>query len=163
MAPGKIIGSSGGCALGKGVAGFSGAFLRRTRTRLGLTAAQLAVAVGVRENTVLRWETGVAVPTPKHLVRIAQAVTVTPADLVPGIRFTNPTLRQLRLLAALDLETAAAGAALSRSALVRLERGITTLNDRGTALAAVYGVDQQEVESAATRTVTAARGAARSH
>lgn len=119
---------------------------------MGLTAAQLGARLGVRETTVLRWETGASSPTPRHLAAIARIVDLEPADLVPGLARRRPTLRDLRLLAALDITTTSELTKLSRSAIVRLERGITPVRDRSTALATAYGVDVAAIEEAAART-----------
>ena len=140
-------------------AGFSGAILRRNRLRLGYSAAALAVRIGVRENTVLRWETGLASPTPRHLGAIAESVRLTPADLLTSVN-ARRTLRDLRLFAALNLDQAAQQAGLSRSALVRLERGVAAVGDRASLLASAYNVDLSEVHAAATETLDAARRAA---
>lgn len=147
-----------------GLGGFSGAALRKARKQLGLTADELGVRAGVTENTVLRWETGSSRPTAANLRKVASALNLTPADLLPSRVVVNPTLRDIREIAGLSLETAARESGLSRSTLARLERGIQALSDAaGDALASAYGLTFEEVEAAhtATRGVRARRARTR--
>lgn len=136
----------------------SGSILRRRRTRMGLTAAQMGARLKVRESTVLRWETGASSPTPRHLALIAELLEVDPGDLMPHLSRRRPSLRDLRVLAALDLTAAAERSGLSRNVIVRLERGVTAVGNRAEPLAAAYGVDIELIEEAAECTRTESSG-----
>ena len=58
-----------------------GATVRRRREERGLGQEQLAAALGVRQQTVSRWERGLAVPRPRRVVEIAHLLEVEPAHL----------------------------------------------------------------------------------
>lgn len=58
-----------------------GESLRSLRERSGLGQGQLAAQLGVRQQTVSRWERGVALPRPTRIVELAQALGVEPAVL----------------------------------------------------------------------------------
>lgn len=48
--------------------------LRTRREELGLGQAELAVRVGVTQQTISRWENGEVVPPPKRLAKVALAL-----------------------------------------------------------------------------------------
>lgn len=56
--------------------------IRDARKAHGLTVADLAQAVGVRENTVYRWERGERVPSIPTLEQLAKAIGSTSAALL---------------------------------------------------------------------------------
>lgn len=58
--------------------------LRAAREAAGLSQHQLGVILGVTNMTVYGWETGRRSPHPTRVGAIAEALGVTPADLVPG-------------------------------------------------------------------------------
>lgn len=119
---------------------------------MGFTAAQLGARLGVRESTVLRWETSASSPTPRHLALLAELLELDPGDLMPQLIRRQPTLGDLRALAALDLTTVAERTGLSRSSIMRIERGVTSIGDRTDSFAAAYGVDVDVVQEAAEHT-----------
>ena len=47
----------------------------------GLTQAKLASIVGVKQNTVSQWVTGVNEPSCEMIVRICKALDITPSEL----------------------------------------------------------------------------------
>lgn len=59
----------------------TGAEIRRQRRWMDYTQAQLGQMVGVRANTVHKWERGTA-PTTLHLLRIADALNMYVEDMV---------------------------------------------------------------------------------
>ncbi len=135
--------------MSRGVAGFSGSAARRGRLSADLTADQLAVQVGVAEQTVLRWERGEVSPTADHLGALAEALDITPADLLPRRRSHEPTLRDLRHFCGLSIRAAADRTKLSASGIVRLERGVSSLpSDAASALANAYNIGVNEVNQA---------------
>lgn len=135
--------------MSRGIAGFSGAAARRGRNAARLTADQLAVQLGVAEQTVLRWERGEARPTAEHLGSLAEALDVTTADLLPRRAAGNPTLRDLRHFSGLSIQAVAKRTELSPSGIVRLERGVSSLNPRtAVELATAYAVAVGEIEAA---------------
>lgn len=142
--------------MGRGVHGFSGAALRRTRLSQSLTIDDLAVALGVSDSTVRRWELGLALPLPHNLRAITAALKIGLADLLANRISSEPNLKDLRALAALTLEEVAEQSVLSRSSLLRLERGSMHLNENSrVALASAYAVTEAEVDSAYTKSVEA--------
>jgi transcriptional regulator with XRE-family HTH domain len=58
--------------------------IRRERRRAGVSQGALAARVGCARPTVGRWERGQRLPTLGSLVRIAAALGVAPAALLPG-------------------------------------------------------------------------------
>ena len=58
-----------------------GAALRRRREDRGLGQARVAAALGVRQQTVSRWEHGLAVPRPGRVVELAALLELEPAEL----------------------------------------------------------------------------------
>lgn len=58
-----------------------GRTVRLRREELGLGQERLAAALGVRQQTVSRWEHGLAVPRPGRVVALAQLLDVDPATL----------------------------------------------------------------------------------
>jgi transcriptional regulator with XRE-family HTH domain len=59
--------------------------LRTARERAGLTQEQVALASGVPQGHYSRIETGKHDPGIRTLIRIAQALRTTPADLLQGV------------------------------------------------------------------------------
>ena len=58
-----------------------GAVLRRRREERGHGQAHVAAALGVRQQTVSRWEHGLAVPRPGRVVELAALLELEPAEL----------------------------------------------------------------------------------
>lgn len=58
-----------------------GAVLRRRREVLRMGQEQLAATLGVRQQTVSRWERGLAVPRPRRVVELARLLELEPAAL----------------------------------------------------------------------------------
>ncbi len=140
--------------MARGVEGFSGANLRKSRLSRRLSADDFAADLGVSETTVRRWESGV-MPTASNLRAIAGYLGVSTADLLVNRIGPDPTLADLRHLRALTLEEAAASAEVSRSSIERLERGATHYINPAhrRSLAVAYGVTETEIESAAAAAV----------
>jgi transcriptional regulator with XRE-family HTH domain len=65
--------------------------LRRSRQALGLSIRELARRAGVNPTTVMRLEDGdIANPTPTTLVPIAEALGLSPSDLLIWANYTAP-------------------------------------------------------------------------
>lgn len=60
--------------------------IRTARLGIGLTQLQLARELGVNRTTVVRWETGILAPTPRHRSRLAERLGGHPTDYERGIR-----------------------------------------------------------------------------
>lgn len=136
-----------------GVDGFSGAACRRARLAAGLTADQVGLQVGVGEQAVLKWERGQSAPTADHLGLLATALDVFAADLLPRRTLNQPNLRDLRHFSGLSVQSVVGSmeprTKLSASGLVRLERGVSALNDEAAAaLAKAYAVTVADVKRA---------------
>jgi transcriptional regulator with XRE-family HTH domain len=58
-----------------------GETVRLRREERGLGQEQLAAALGVRQQTVSRWENGLAVPRPARVVELARLLDLEPARL----------------------------------------------------------------------------------
>ena len=58
-----------------------GETLRLRREERGLGQEQLATALGVRQQTVSRWEHGLALPRPSRVVELARLLELEPAHL----------------------------------------------------------------------------------
>ena len=56
--------------------------MRAERARAGLTAKEVATAVGVHENAVLRWESGDAEPMSTNLVKLSELYGCSPEYLL---------------------------------------------------------------------------------
>jgi len=61
-----------------------GARLRESREDLRLTQAEVALLVDVTPNTISMIERGHSIPSLKMLLRLADALEVEPAELLPG-------------------------------------------------------------------------------
>ena len=57
--------------------------IKHARVRKGMSQAQLALALGVKENTVWRWENNKSTPSARIIVDIARILDSTPAELLP--------------------------------------------------------------------------------
>ena len=55
--------------------------MRLRREELGLGQEQLAASLGVRQQTVSRWENGLAVPRPGRVLELARLLDLEPARL----------------------------------------------------------------------------------
>ena len=58
--------------------------IRRARARAGVSQEALAARIGCGRPTVCRWERGRRLPALGALVRVAAALGVAPAALLPG-------------------------------------------------------------------------------
>jgi transcriptional regulator with XRE-family HTH domain len=116
-----IVGQDGG--VGKTTSpAFSPARLAEARRAAGLSNAQLADAIGVRRQEVVRWQSLTApwTPRPQLQLQLAEALGVKVADLVEQEDLTLVTLRRERGLRQADL---AELARLPRSTVQALESG----------------------------------------
>lgn len=61
----------------------TGELIREARKKIGISQSELALTVGVKKSAVCRWERGHRSPSPEKLIRIAIAIGVCPAELLP--------------------------------------------------------------------------------
>ncbi|MCW3472657.1 transcriptional regulator [Rhodococcus pyridinivorans] len=102
--------------------GFDRSALIAVRTRQNLNPGELARIADVSTAAIYNWERGTASPSVDTLARVAEALAVPIAELVPipeGERY----LGDLRVLAGLTQPQLAQLAGISTSSLAQLERG----------------------------------------
>ena len=58
--------------------------IRRAREKKGISQAKLALALGVKENTVWRWENNKSTPNARTIINIADVLDSTPTELLPA-------------------------------------------------------------------------------
>lgn len=124
---------------------FSGERLRAARHSRQWSQGRLAAAADVRLTTVGAWERGLATPEPPTFVAIAQALGITPGDLltIPPEQYT---LAELRVVAGLQQRDAAALAGVHPVRLSNCEAGYERLtDDLAHALAKAYGTTDLQV------------------
>ena len=56
--------------------------IRAERARLHMSAKEVASAIGVHENTVIRWESGAATPRLRNIYRLSELYDCTPDYLL---------------------------------------------------------------------------------
>ena len=56
--------------------------MRAERARVGLTAKEVAKAIGVHENALLRWENGLTEPLGDNLIKLSKLYMVSPEYLM---------------------------------------------------------------------------------
>jgi len=123
-----------------GVRGFSPSLLRDARSRAKLTLEALSIRSGVGAAAIGHWETGRAVPSPKLLIVVADALNLRLADLT----VIKPD--DLRLA---DLRARAGRLGVSRGTASALDRGYAPLHeDAALRLAAFYDVTVDELHAA---------------
>jgi transcriptional regulator with XRE-family HTH domain len=76
--------------------------IRAIRKKLGLSQAKLAIALGVRENSIWRWEAGVMQPR-ESVCRLLRLLVLEHGDLEPSEKkiVSAPALRQIQEIAKL--------------------------------------------------------------
>ena len=102
--------------------GFDRSALIAVRTRRNLNPGELARLADVSTAAVYNWERGTASPSVDTLARVAQALGVPVAELVP-IPEDEQYLGDLRVMAGLTQPQLAQLAGISTSTLAQLERG----------------------------------------
>ena len=71
--------------------------IRRAREKKGISQAKLAIALGVKENTVWRWENNKSTPNENIIVDIANILDSTPAELLTvndNEHINHPTIQK---------------------------------------------------------------------
>lgn len=128
-----------------GSVGFSPAALRRSMERARFTAEELADQLGLSRQSVSAWLTGRTTPSPPSLIRAAELLNVTPADLTPGVS-RGLTLPDMRVRAGLTQSAAAERIAVAQTVLSQIERGRREVHpDTADKLARLYGLSAGEV------------------
>ena len=125
----------------------SGAF-RDARVAANISPLQLAALLGVSRQTVSRWESGEAAPTPGHLLRARAILNVTPEALgLPEIG--TSTLVDLRERAGWASKALAAHLGIDPTTFKAIELGHTAVSDRLiTSLAVALNVVHDDVRAA---------------
>ena len=141
----------------QGAPGFDPARLRAARVAAGLSQQALAEAVEVHVNTVVEWEAGRQVPRVEAVAALAQALQVTPPDLLAPVEGAAPTLQQLRAAAGKTQQQIADEAGLLRTTYVKIELGATgSLADTDpAALGQALAVSQEQIRAAHAASRTA--------
>jgi ribosome-binding protein aMBF1 (putative translation factor) len=138
----------------RSVRGFRALAVRTLREQRGLSLAQLGVLIGVDRSQVWQWETGRKVPTPAHLLALAQALEADPYELFDADP-DQPTLHDLRVrlgLSAKDLATAAEVPYEGTVHPLDVGRGPAEVNDDiAWKLARVLQVELNDVRTACAR------------
>ena len=128
-----------------GVSGFSPDVARRALDRHGMSAGDLAEAVGVTRQAVSAWLNGSKLPSVKSLAKVAEEVNLSPADLTPHVA-GRPYLADLRARVGKTQAQVAADLSISPTVLSEIERGIHGVKDDVAAeLAEVYDVPYETV------------------
>jgi transcriptional regulator with XRE-family HTH domain len=131
---------------GEGVRGFRPAALRRHRRCANLTQEQLALLIGAHRSQVAAWESGAVPPRAATLRRLAEALHITPAELLTTR--PRPSLRDLRHRAGLSQRGCADAIDRSQPSYGALEAGEVILRDDvAAALAELLGVDDDDVRA----------------
>jgi len=131
-----------------GVRGFSPSRLRDARSRAKLTLETLSIRSGVGAAAIGHWETGRAVPSPKLLIVVADALNLRLADLTV-IKPGDLRLADLRARAGRSQADVAEHLGVSRGTASALDRGYTPLHeDDAQRLAAFYDVTVDELHAA---------------
>ena len=137
-----------------------GALLRRLRQKAGLTQAEVAMRVGVRDGARVRaWERDDEQPLPRNVPRLAAALGVSATDLF-GVSGA-PCLAITRRIAGLTLTELARNAGMAYARCQRIEKGLLSPSDDEAArLAAALGVEVSGVRQALSRDAGSAQTAA---
>lgn len=132
--------------------------VRAVRRAAEVAQTDVATAVGVADSTVAGWETGLATPDPEKLPALAKALRRELDDLFP--RAGLPDLTDLRCDAGYyQYETAKLIGTKSAGPVAGAERGERRLKDKYVpALAAAYGVSEEELRRAEDRSIAKAQG-----
>lgn len=131
-----------------GLEDFEPARLKLLRERSGLTRADIAVRCQVTLGTARSWEVGRSVPSEVNALRLAEALSIHPADLTNTPR-NQPTLRQLRQWRGLRGEDAANNAGIGTTPLYNAETYISPIPEHiRSALAEAYGVTENQITAA---------------
>ncbi|MFC7928731.1 helix-turn-helix transcriptional regulator [Streptomyces cinereoruber] len=132
---------------------FDKGVVRNVRRAAEISQAAVAQALGVGDSTVAGWETGQSAPDPEKLVALAKVLKRDADDLFP--RDGLPDLADLRCDAGYyQYETGPLIGTKSAGPVAGAERGVRRLKDKYvSALAAAYGVTEQELRRAEDRSM----------
>jgi transcriptional regulator with XRE-family HTH domain len=134
---------------------FAGDVMQAARQGYGLSRAAVATLVTVSPQTVAQWETGRSVPTPAHLIAVAQALHVTPEQLLraPAVA---ADLVGLRTRTGRTANAVARQIGFSAPLLSRWETGGSAVNSQAAQrLAALYGTTAASIRAASRRSQAA--------
>lgn len=109
-----------------GARGFDPGRLKAERTAVRLTQGSLARAAGLHEDEIGHYEAGRRVPQVETVAALARAMQIPPARLFAPRENERPSLAELRTLAGLNQQQAAAEAGgMTRGTYSAIERGET--------------------------------------
>ncbi|MFB6533052.1 helix-turn-helix domain-containing protein [Streptomyces noursei] len=139
----------------KSVEDFDPVKLKEVRLAAGLSAADVAKAIGSSAGTVGRWETGRGAPSPRLFAALAEALSVPKARLLVPLS-DDADLATLRTRAGLRQEDVAESLDVQPSDVSEVEQGTGPMRDEwGVVLSTLYDVPLQRLMKA--RAVTEAR------
>lgn len=128
-----------------------GASLRAARMRAGLTQHQLARLIDVAGGErISLWELGTSAPRAETLPKLAKALAIPIAEMLPE-RDGPPDFRRLRLLAGLSQQSIAERVHVSKATVARWDRGHfahTPHREELRELGRLLGVSTNAVEAA---------------
>ncbi|MFI2369895.1 helix-turn-helix domain-containing protein [Streptomyces sp. NPDC018833] len=132
--------------------------LRAVRRAAEIYQAAVGEALGVSDSAVASWESGAQTPDPEKLPALAHALGRDVDELFP--RSGPPDLTDMRCDAGYyQYETAALIGTRSAGPVAAAERGERRLKDKYVpALAAAYGVSEEELRRAEARSIAKAQG-----
>lgn len=167
MLPGRVSAWSGEetAVVGgrQGATGFDGARLRALRQAAKLSQRELGDRIGADSPVIANYENGRMAPRVDRLRQLADALGVTPADLLPGDDGVS-SLERLRVRAGLLQADVADGAGMKRTKYAAIERGqtatITAADARKLAAVLSVGVDTVLVAQAVSRATFVSRSGA---
>jgi transcriptional regulator with XRE-family HTH domain len=109
----------------QGAPGFDPRRLRAAREAAQLSQGALAEAAQVHVSSIREWEAGRQVPRVETVASLAQALRISPADLLDQPEGTARTLQQLRAAAGKSQKQIAEAAGMLRNTYSAVERGET--------------------------------------
>ncbi|MFE6737565.1 helix-turn-helix transcriptional regulator [Streptomyces tubercidicus] len=139
----------------KSVVDFDPAKLKRVRLAAGLSAADVAKAIGSTPGTVGRWENGRGAPSPRLFVALADVLAVPKERLLVPLA-DEADLATLRTRAGLRQEDVADALEVQSSDVSEMEQGTAAVRDEwGVVLSTLYEVPLERLARA--RAVTEVR------
>lgn len=136
-----------------GTPGFSSAALRVALDKQGVSIEDLADEVGVSHQAVSSWLSGMTTPSPASLLKVARALSLSPADLTPGAML-RPYVGDLRVRSGLTQGAAARALGISTTNMGEIERGRRPV-DEGLVppMTELFAASEQDVINAWENTV----------
>lgn len=136
----------------KGTPGFDPKALADARRARGMSQQQLAERCRIIRSRLSDYERGVITPTPAMCRRLAEALGIDPATLMPGVAATTTPLAGLRIQAGLTQKEVGDAIGVTKVAVSQLETGLIKLSEpRARQLAELYHQPARTIVAAARR------------